>query len=199
MRKYIYLFTLIFLAAIVQAQNIPFDKKLFKERKDEFKEAKANLDMGNDIFNMFNPGFIEITNAEYIDRKIGYREALPLLYKAHKFNPNNSELNYKIGRCYLMNTVYKEESITHLKKSLELDPTVAHDIQYHLGIGYHIAMDFDNAIIAFKKYKEALVSKNPIEHEDLQAISYYAWLKAKMMNLEPYDVLLDITNSSYEN
>mgnify|MGYP000483523054 CR=1 FL=1 len=51
----------------------------------------------------------------------------------------------------------------------------------------------------FIKQVTSTFIKNPIEHEDLQAISYYAWLKAKMMNLEPYDVLLDITNSSYEN
>ncbi|MGB0886770.1 MAG: hypothetical protein ACPGSL_01495 [Vicingaceae bacterium] len=51
----------------------------------------------------------------------------------------------------------------------------------------------------FIKQVKSTFIKNPIEHEDLQAISYYAWLKAKMMNLEPYDVLLDITNSSYEN
>ncbi|MDG1476036.1 MAG: OmpA family protein, partial [Vicingaceae bacterium] len=44
---------------------------------------------------------------------------------------------------------------------------VAHDIQYHLGIGYHISMDFEKAIASFKKYKETLVSKNPIEHEDI--------------------------------
>ncbi|MDG1477338.1 MAG: tetratricopeptide repeat protein, partial [Vicingaceae bacterium] len=110
MKKYIYLFTLIFLAALLQAQNVPFDKKIFKERKDEFKEAKANLDMGNDIFGMYSPAFMEINDPDYVSRRINYREALPLLYKANKFNPNNAELNYKIGRCYLMNTVYKDES-----------------------------------------------------------------------------------------
>jgi len=167
MKKYIYLFTLLFLAALVQAQDIPFDKKLFKERKDEFKDAKANLDMGNDIFDMYSPAFMEINNPDYVSRRINYREALPLLYKANKFNPNNAELNYKIGRCYLMNTVYKDESIKHLLKAQELDPLIAHDIQYHLGIGYHISMDFEKAIASFKKYKETLVSKNPIEHEDI--------------------------------
>tara|TARA_B100000809_G_scaffold264819_1_gene321755 strand:- start:1088 stop:3223 length:2136 start_codon:yes stop_codon:yes gene_type:complete len=167
MKKYIYLFTILFLASLVQAQNVPFDKKLFKERKDEFKKAKQNLDMGDDIFNLYPPNFMEINEPDFINRKISYREALPLLFKANKFNPNNAELNYKIGRCYLMNIVYKDESIKHLLQAQKLNPGVAHDIQYHLGIGYHIAMKFDKAIAAFKIYKQSLVSKNPIEHDDI--------------------------------
>ena len=52
--------------------------------------------------------------------------------------------------------------------------------------------------VFIEQVKSTLV-KTPSEQEDLQAMSYYAWLKAKMMNLEPYAVLLDIANSSYEN
>ena len=167
MKKYIYLFTLILVASLVKAQNIPFDKKIFKERKDEFKEAKKNLDAGNELFEIFPMSYIDRNEGNYINRKMAYREALPLLFKANKFNPNNSELNYKIGRCYLMNAVYKEESIPHFLKALKLNPNVSPNIQYHLGIGYHLTMDFDKAIAAFTKYKTTLVSKNPAELEDV--------------------------------
>jgi outer membrane protein OmpA-like peptidoglycan-associated protein/tetratricopeptide (TPR) repeat protein len=167
MKKYIYLFTIIFFASIVNAQNIPFDKKLFKERKDEFKIAKKNLDAANELFNIFPTTYIDINEKDYLNRKITYREALTLFFKANKFNPNNAELNYKLGRCYLMSTVYKDECIPHFLKALKLNPSVAPDIQYHLGIGYHLTMEFDKAIAAFNKYKTTLVSKNPAELEDV--------------------------------
>jgi len=167
MKKYIYLFTILFFASLVQAQNVPFDKKLFKERKEEYKQAKKNLDIGDDIFKVFTPAFLEINDSEYLNRKISYREALPYFFKANKFNPNNAELNYKLGRCYLMNTVHKEASIEYFQKVLKLDPNVAHDVQYHLGISYHISMEFDKAITAFKLYKESLISKDPLEYQDI--------------------------------
>lgn len=167
MKKYIALFTLIFVATLTQAQDIPFDKKIFKERKDEYKIAKKNLDAGNELFDVFPTTYIDINEAEYVNRKITYREALPLLFKANKFNPNNAELNYKIGRCYLMSSVYKDECIPHFLKALKLNPGVATDVQYHLGIGYHLSMEFDKAIAAFNKYKSTLVSKNPAELEDV--------------------------------
>jgi len=36
------------------------------------------------------------------------------------------------------------------------------------------------------------------DQEDLQAMAFYGWLKAKMMNLNYYDVLLNIVNTRYE-
>ena len=66
-----------------------------------------------------------------------------------------------------MSSVYKEECIPHFLKALKLNPSVAPDVQYHLGIGYHLTMDFDKAITAFNKYKTTLVSKNPAELEDV--------------------------------
>ncbi len=167
MKKYIYLFTLIFVAALAQAQDVPFDKKLFKERKDEFKEAKRNLDAGNDLYGVYPTTYIDINEDDYKNRRVYYREALPLLFKANKFNPNNAELNYKIGRCYLMSSVYKDECIPHFLKALKLNPNVASDLHYHLGIGYHLASEFDKAIASFSKYKKTLVSKNPDELEDV--------------------------------
>ncbi|PCI93999.1 MAG: peptidoglycan-associated lipoprotein [Flavobacteriales bacterium] len=167
MKKYIYLLSFIFIAGLAQAQDIPFDKKIFKERKDEFKEAKKNLDAGNDIFEIFPNTYLDINDFQYVQRKVAYREALSPFFKANKFNPNNAELNYKIGRCYLMSSVYKEECIPHFLKALKLNPSVAPDVQYHLGIGYHLTMDFDKAITAFNKYKTTLVSKNPAELEDV--------------------------------
>lgn len=167
MKKYIYLIIALWCTSALFAQDVPFDKKIFKERKDEFKEAKNNLDAGYDLFEIYPSTFIDFNEDDFKGRKSYYREALPLLFKANKFNPNNAELNYRLGRCYIMNAVYKEESVPHLEKALKLNPSVAPDIHYHLGMAYHITMKFDKAITAFEKYKSKLVSKNPAELEDV--------------------------------
>lgn len=180
--------------------DTPFDKKLFKEQKDAFKEAKDNLDAGNKLFEVIPSAYINDNDNEYKVRASYYKEALPLFSRANKFNPNNADLNYKLGRCYLVSSVYKEESVPHLEKALQLNPAVASDIQYHLGRAYHITMNFDKAIGAFEKYKAALSSKNPLEIEDV--VKRIEECKtAKELVAKPERVFIDnfggVVNSKY--
>ncbi|PIZ06496.1 MAG: hypothetical protein COY57_01690, partial [Flavobacteriales bacterium CG_4_10_14_0_8_um_filter_32_5] len=93
-------FILLTFNSIAQTDT-PFDKKLFKEQKDAFKEAKDNLDAGNKLFEVIPSTYINDNDNEYKVRVSYYKEALPLFSRANKFNPNNAELNYKLGRCYL--------------------------------------------------------------------------------------------------
>jgi hypothetical protein len=51
--------------------------------------------------------------------------------------------------------------------------------------------------VFINEVKSTLVRQDS-EKEDLQAMAFYAWLKAKMMNLNYYKVLLDIANTNYE-
>ncbi len=193
MKKYIYLFSILFCATIVNAQDVPFDKKIFKEQKDAFKAAKEQLDIGYDLYEAIPETYFDINTGEYKTRQVYYREALTPLFNANKFNPNNAQLNYRIGRCYIMNAVYKEEAVPHLEKALKLNPNVSPDIQYHLGIAYHITMDFDKAIAAFEKYKSVLVSKNPEELVDvnkrIEECKY-----AKILITKPERVFIDNFN-----
>jgi outer membrane protein OmpA-like peptidoglycan-associated protein len=149
------------------AQDVPFDKNLFKERKEEFKIAKEKLEEGYKIYEIYPSTYIDFNERDYVDRLATYREALPLLFEANKFNPDNAELNYRIGRCYLMNAVYKEEAVPHFEKALKLNPNVSPDIHYHLGIAYHIVMNFDKAIAEFKMHQSKLSPKNIAESEDV--------------------------------
>src|SRR5690606_13668122 len=150
---FISLLVVIFTFTLKAQQDTPFDKKLFKEQKDAFKEAESYLKQGNELFSVIGPEYLDENSSDYKIRATYYREALPLFVKANNFNPNNSELNYKIGRCYIVSSVYKEESVPHLEKALKLNPNVAPDIHYHLGRAYHITMNFDKAIAAFEKHK----------------------------------------------
>ena len=52
--------------------------------------------------------------------------------------------------------------------------------------------------VFIEEVKNTLVSVDS-EQEDLQAMAFYAWLKAKMTNKKYYDVLLDIVNTRYED
>lgn len=45
---------------------------------------------------------------------------------------------------------------------------------------------------AFLQYVESVLNFVPAEREDLQAISYYAWLKSKMVSRPYYNVLLEL-------
>ncbi len=49
-----------------------------------------------------------------------------------------------------------------------------------------------------EQVKTTLV-KIPSEQEDLQAMTFYAWLKSKMINESFYNVLLEIANTRYDN
>lgn len=57
-------------------------------------------------------------------------------------------------------------------------------------------------IIKDNKFVDDVISnlvKIPSEQEDLQAMAYYSWLKAKMLNKNYYDVLLDVANTRYDS
>jgi hypothetical protein len=57
-------------------------------------------------------------------------------------------------------------------------------------------------IMKDKTFIDGVIStlvKIPSEQEDLQAMAYYSWLKAKMLNKNYYEVLLDVANTKYEN
>jgi hypothetical protein len=61
----------------------------------------------------------------------------------------------------------------------------------------------DNPILlkdtVFKEQVENTLVIIPSEQEDLQAIAFYSWLKAKMTNSNYYEVLLNIANSSKDD
>lgn len=123
-----------------KAQNIQFYKSNFPDKPKEFKEAKANLAQGNKFFDL-GPGM--------------YMSALDFFLKAQAFNPNNAELNYKIGACYI-NSIQKTKSISYLEKALALDPSVSPDAKFLLAKAYHLNLDFDKAIQFYQEYRATL-------------------------------------------
>src|SRR5688572_17241195 len=86
MKKLLILTLYIGFSTIAWLQDVPFDKALFKERKEEFKIAEEQLEAGDALFYAY---------------PADYATAVSYYLQANTFNPNSGDLNYKIGICYM--------------------------------------------------------------------------------------------------
>ena len=126
----------LFLTASLYSQmETPFDKKLFKEQKDQFKVAEKHLQEGD---------------AFYMAYSVDYRKAVAEYLQANKFNPNSSELNYKIGMCYFNFDKYQMK--TYFEKAYSLKPTVSPDILFYIALSYHIEGEWQKAIDYYNQF-----------------------------------------------
>jgi outer membrane protein OmpA-like peptidoglycan-associated protein len=143
MLRSIYLFTFSFLfsASFLFAQNIPFEKSYFKDRKDEYKTAKDALDNGDKEYGH------------------GFRDAaLDYYFVAQKFNPNNAELNFKIGKCMLSSlNRERKASLGYLETAYKLEPSIDKKIHLYLGQSNHLNENWDAAIVEYQKEKQSLI------------------------------------------
>jgi outer membrane protein OmpA-like peptidoglycan-associated protein/Tol biopolymer transport system component len=153
--RYLILLALTVSTAFSFAQNVEFDKSNFKDDKDGFKEAKDNLKQGDE---------------QYEQGAIFYKAAIPFYEKAQAFNPNNADLNYKLGKCYL-SSIYKDKALPCLEKALKLNPSIDNEVNFHLGKAYHLAMRWDDAITAYSKYqKTAMSMQDPTALEEVKLL-----------------------------
>jgi outer membrane protein OmpA-like peptidoglycan-associated protein/tetratricopeptide (TPR) repeat protein len=121
-----------------QTQNIEFNKKNFPDNPEGFKTAKHAWEEGNKAFDNND-----------------FPAALEQFLVAFAVNPYNAELNYKIGKIYV-HTREEKRAVPYFEAALLLNPTIAPDIYYNLGLGYQMSMRFGDAITAFRKYKSLL-------------------------------------------
>ncbi len=178
MKNILFILVIIFTGHAL-AQDVPFDKSAFGDKKDGLKEAKKELKEGNDYFEM---------------GPIHYKDAIPFYEKAQKFNPNNSGLNYKLGVCYLT-SMYKYKALSFLEKSVELNSTSApKDLNYHLGRAYHLDNQFNKAITAYSKYQR-IVQSDTYALEEIR-LKMKQCDNAKKLVKEPVRVFVDNLGSS---
>jgi outer membrane protein OmpA-like peptidoglycan-associated protein/tetratricopeptide (TPR) repeat protein len=129
--------------SITAQQKAKIKKSEFKIINTGFKDAWKAVRLGNKYFDE-GPGT--------------YRDARKAYLKAYRYNPNNAELNYMIGVCFIYSDD-KFESIKYLKKSYKIKPNVTPDIRFMLGRAYHMILDFDNAILEYTEYRNNLPPK----------------------------------------
>lgn len=95
-----------------------------------------------------------------------YDIALPMYLMLEQIDPGNSNIQYKIGVCYLNIPGRKTTSIPYFEKAVQGITTnysysykerkAPKDALYYLGNVYHIALRFDDAIQYYNKFKKAL-------------------------------------------
>ncbi len=115
--------------------KVDFDE--FKQGSEGFSEAKKNVKSGEK----------SLSNNDIQ----GVMDALNYFLAAYGYNPNNPELNYKIGVCYLQSRT-KAKSLEYLEKAYKAKKTVAADINIHLGKAYQYNLKFDEAIAEYLKF-----------------------------------------------
>ena len=142
-----FLIGLLLFCQTLNAQSVPFDKNLFKDKKEEFKAAKEAFEDGNEKY-----------------AKEQYDDALDYYFEAYKFNPNNAELNYRMGRSLMASyKIERKKSITYLEKAYQLDPHCDKMLLSDLGVAYHLVAEWDKAIDCFHKYKSSMVKGSESE------------------------------------
>ncbi len=119
-------------------QNKPFDKAHFAEAEG-LKAAQAALKRGDALFQSGGTHFTP---------------ALEEYEKAHTFNPDNAELNLKMGLCHL-NGRYHHRSLPYFQAAYELDNQIPR-IHFLLGMGYHLNARWDEAIAEYQLHRASL-------------------------------------------
>ncbi|WP_324675959.1 OmpA family protein [Hymenobacter sp. GOD-10R] len=144
MRKYL-LLAFLPLSFTLHAQNVEFSKDRFGSDKDGLKAALREIKEGDEW---------------YLSDPARYEQALPHYLAAQKFNPDNAQLNLKIGDAYLHSGA-KPQALPYLQKAYKLNPDVDRRIHYLLGRGLHLNAKWAEAIAEYKTAQAATTGKNP--------------------------------------
>ncbi|HEY5469873.1 MAG TPA: hypothetical protein VIK07_05065 [Bacteroidales bacterium] len=118
--------------------------------------------------------------AEYFLMSEDYNDALAIYLQLYEKLPENSNLAYRIGVCYLNIPGKKNLSVTYLEKAVRnisakhKEGTISqieapYDALFNLGKAYRINFMFDKAKDAFLKYSGTLL---PDDRENLDFINH---------------------------
>lgn len=129
---------LLILAVQTQGQDkdVPFDKRLFEDRKAEFDAAIKEIEEGDFYFYDGAASDLTISLEHYL--------------KAQAFNPYSSMLNYKIGVCYLYSN-QKFRSLSYLEFAYKVNPEVDPNIRFYLAQAHQLAGNFEEAIALYRE------------------------------------------------
>ena len=143
MRTFIATITLLMFFCIASAQvDTKFVASNFPGKTNELNTAKYNVKTGNELF---------LTG--------DYANALKYYMPAQKFNPNNSDLNFKIGYCHF-NSIQKSQCLEYFERAYKLNKTIDKKILFYLGCGYHWNYKFEDAKKYYADYLKTQKDKN---------------------------------------
>jgi outer membrane protein OmpA-like peptidoglycan-associated protein/tetratricopeptide (TPR) repeat protein len=147
MFRHFYLLFLLGINGAVFSQNIEFKSSNFKENKDGLKKAEDAISKGDGFFKIANEAFFMVKSPGD-----NYKKAIKEYEMAQKFNPNNGELNFKLGACYA-NSTSPFLSIALIKKAKLLDPTCSAFLNYYMGYAQQLEGNFDEALKSYTQFE----------------------------------------------
>ena len=165
MKKIALLVVGIFFSQSTFAQNIEFRNSNFKLDKEGLKLSKENIKFAD---NFRDNAIIEMLAMH--DAELLYSQAVFYYQKAQSFNPNNAELNYKIGSCMLF-TNNKENAFSYLKKAASLSNDFPNDFLFYKGMCLQLDGEFGNAIEQFELFRNS-AKKKELELFEMLAKKY---------------------------
>ncbi|MBA3901433.1 MAG: PD40 domain-containing protein, partial [Bacteroidetes bacterium] len=182
MKKFL-LYNILFLFIVNAVFPQDIDRSLFKEK---FTEAQFHIEYEN------------------------YKLALPIFLELHKMDPENPNVNFKVGFCFIKSNIRKTEAIEYLEKAVinvspnydDLNPFEKKspvNAYYYLGLAYHLNYNFDKAIATFDKFKSLISKKHYMVADANRAIVISLNAKEFVANKKDYkiDCLSDSINTPY--
>jgi hypothetical protein len=118
----------------------------------------------------------QFTEANTLMEENFYDKALPIWLSLLKENPDNFNLNYKVGLCYLHSSNHKKDALPYLIKASQgtttnYDPFSFNEKQapletiYYLAKAYHINYDLDKAMMNYMSFKDKITKKHYLYEE----------------------------------
>ena len=141
------------ISSFIFSQDIAFKSSNFKKEKQELRIAKENISIADE---MRDNGIENILAMK--EDNILFMQALFYYNKAQDFNPNNAELNYKIGSCYLF-TNQKEKAVDYLLRTKELTNDLPSDFLFFYAMALQLQGDYFEAGEQFDQFKISAKSK----------------------------------------
>ena len=142
MKKIFSIILLLSLFDIASAQvDTKFTTSNFPGKASEVNAAKSNIKNGDELFYAGD-----------------FPNALKYYMPAQKFNPNNSDLNFKIGYCYY-NSIQKSQCLDFFEKAYKLNKTIDKRILFYLGCGYQWNYKFEEAKKCYADYMKTMKDK----------------------------------------
>lgn len=118
-----------------------------------------------------------------------YNGALRIYRDLIKHYPENAQLNFRMGQCYI-ETNKMDSALAHLTVATQMDTTIKNDAFFLTGKAYQYIGDLDKAIDAYYKYKSKLTPKQ--NERDFVNVLLQQCLLAKEQMANPVNV--KITN-----
>lgn len=82
-----------------------------------------------------------------------YKDAIVAYKKALEINPDDAQINFKLGLSFLYSDT-KSKAATFIDKAYKLNPNIDNRIDYHLGIAFQNRNEFKQAIEHFEYFKK---------------------------------------------